>query len=366
MAFILESEERIMPAVNVNQQRLVQQCLVQNQLAAPEDVVAWLGAVQSQEYMGAKWSLALRMQHPNDAAIEQAFNDGRILRTHILRPTWHFVAPADIRWMLALTAPRINMMSGYQYRQMELDEMLFARSNDIIVRALQGGKHLTRAELGAILKQAGIIAEGLRLTHIVFRAELDAVICSGPRHGKQFTYALLEERAPQARLLPRDEALAELTRRYFMGHAPATVHDFAWWSGLTVADAKAGLAMIAADFTHEIVNGQTYYFPKAMPAAPASANAAFLLPTFDELMVGYDGFDVVRKGGRETAEAFIFESSLVMGGSVIGSWRRTLKPKVVEVEIAPFAPLSADEDAAVTAAIQRYGDFVGLPVSLKS
>lgn len=231
-----------MASPTIGLQRLYQQRLTHAPLATPEEVVEWLGAVQSQEYAGAKWSLALRMENPQEDAIERAYAEGSILRTHVLRPTWHFVPAADIRWMLELTAPRIIAQSAHRSRQLELDAAQYARSNEVIARALQGGRYLTRPELGAALTEAGIpAADGSRLGYIVMHAELEAVICSGPRRGKQMTYALLDERAPHARSMTREEALAELTRRYFTGHGPATVRDFVWWSGLTTFDSDASL-----------------------------------------------------------------------------------------------------------------------------
>jgi hypothetical protein len=343
-------------------QRLYQQRLTQNQFSTPEEIVAWMGAVQGQDYLGTKWALGMRLQNGNDETIEQAFNEGRILRTHVMRPTWHFVTPTDIRWLVELTAPRVNALSASYFRQLELDDALFARSNEVIVKALEGGRHLTRAELGAALSAVGIAADGIRLGYIIFRAELDALVCSGPRRGKQFTYALLDERAPQAKSLPREEALAELTRRYFTSHGPATVHDFAWWSGLTVADTKAGLGMVGAELTHEVIDEQTYYFSASMPPVSQASNDAFLLPSFDEFTVGFASFDETRRG-QEAPENVAFYSPIVMRGRVIGSWRRTLKAKAAYIDIAPFAPLKPTENEAIQAAAQRYGQFVGLPVT---
>ncbi|MCI0395732.1 MAG: winged helix DNA-binding domain-containing protein [Chloroflexi bacterium] len=351
-----------MAATAIALQRLYQQRLSQNQFATPGEIVAWLGAVQAQDYLGAKWALGLRMQNATDGVIERAFTEGTILRTHVMRPTWHFVTPADIRWMLELTAPRVNAVNAHMYRQLELDDALFLHSNVVIAKALQGGQQLTRAELGSALVEAGIAAEGMRLGYIVHRAELDAVVCSGPRRGKQFTYALLDERAPQARILQRDEALAELTRRYYTGHGPATVRDFVWWSGLTVADAKAGLEMVASDLTHEVIDGQTYWFSTSMPPVAEPSQTAFLLPTYDEFLIGFSSFDKSRAGGRGASKNLVFDSTIVIGGQVVGTWRRTFKQGTAVIELAPFAPLTTAEAEAVTAAAQRYGEFVGMSV----
>jgi Winged helix DNA-binding domain len=354
-----------MVTAEIMRQRLAQQRISQNPFRTPAEVVDWLGAVQSQEYLGAIWSLGLRMESATDGMIERAFNEGKILRTHVMRPTWHFVTPADIRWLLEFTASRLNAANASRYRQLELDEALLRRSNDLIAQALQGGQMLTRAELGAALAEAGILAKGLRLIYILFRSELDGVVCSGPRRGKQFTYALLDERAPHARSLPRDAALAELVRRYFTGHGPASVHDFAWWSGLTVGEAKAGLEMVGSDLTRAVIDGQTYYISASMRQVEESPDAAYLLPTFDEILVGFSAFDKLRSGGQDLSQKVVFDPRIVMGGRIVGSWRRTFKKGAVVVEIAPFNRLTTAEDEAIAAAAQGYGDFLGMPAILQ-
>ena len=182
-------------ALNLVGYRLANQQLAQQRFERPSDVVAWLGAVQAQDYPAAKWAVGQRLPACTDAEIEQSLAKGEILRTHVLRPTWHFVSPADIRWMLALTAPRVNALSAYYYRQFDLDAAFFTRSHKTIVKALEGGGQLTRTEIASVLKRAGLVVNQ-RMGHIMLRAELDGIVCSGARRGKQFTYALLEERAP--------------------------------------------------------------------------------------------------------------------------------------------------------------------------
>ncbi len=347
-------------------QRLYQQCLSHQTFDNPGDVVTWLGAVQAQEYQPSKWSLGLRIQNPSDALIEQAFTDGKILRTHVMRPTWHFVTPADIRWILELTAPRVHALNAYYYRQLELDDALFLRSNAIILKALQDRQYLTRAELGSALAEAGIVAQGVRLSYIMIRAELDAIVCSGTRRGKQFTYALLAERAPQSLILQRDEALAELTRRYYIGHGPATLRDFVWWSGLTVTDAKRGIEMTTSQLTHMEINEQTYWFSASTPLAAEPTRTAFLLPTFDEFLVGYASFDQTRLGGHDPSKKMDYYSysTLVVGDRVAGAWKRIVKRGEVVIEIASFSEMDSIEWEAITAAAQRYGNFLKLPVHL--
>ncbi|MCX6047936.1 MAG: winged helix DNA-binding domain-containing protein [Chloroflexi bacterium] len=358
-----------MPNVEIAHQRLHNQLINQHTFDKPADVVQWLGAVQAQDYEGAKWAVGQRLNGLSDSAIEQACTEGAILRTHLLRPTWHFVTPVDIRWMLALTAPRVNLLLSHYYRKLGLDDALFAQSNAVLTQALQGGRQLTRAELGTILQQAGIATKDLlRLTHIMIRAELDGVVCSGAKRGKQFTYALLEERAPQAKFLSHEAALAELAKRYFTGHGPATLKDYVWWSGLTVADARAGIEMVQPQLNHAIIAGQTYWFATAPPLATWQMPIAHLLPNYDEYIVGYTDrsavYDAQPIQNLDTRGNVLFNYIIVIDGKVVGTWKRTFKKEIVIVELTPFAPLSPTEFEAVTAAAQRYGEFLGLTVVL--
>jgi hypothetical protein len=275
-----------MTSSEIARQRLHNQRLSSAGLKKPGDLVKWMGAVQAQDYYGAKWALGQRIQAATDDDIEKAFAVGEILRTHVMRPTWHFVAPADIRWLLKLTAPRVNAASAYSFRKLELDDAVFRRSNKALASALQGGKHLTREALRTVLKRARIAGDDLlRFNHMLIRAELDGLICSGPRHGKQFTYALLDERVPQAKALSRDEALAELTQRYFASHGPATSSDFMWWSGLSAIDVKRGLEMARSHLVEEVIGGKIYWRPASTRGVTRAAGAAYLLPTFDEYLI---------------------------------------------------------------------------------
>jgi hypothetical protein len=351
-------------------QRLLNQKLFRSDLRKPVEIVSWLGAVQSQDYAGAKWALALRAPALTDADVDRAFDRGDILRTHILRPTWHFVAPQDIRWMLALTSPRVLSANRLYCRKNGLDDKILARCRKIMARALAGGRHLTRAALAAVLERAGISGAGQRLAYLVMDAELERVICSGPRLGKQFTYALLEERAPKARELTNDEALAELTKRYFASHGPATLRDFVWWSGLTVKLAKRGLDMLAGAVASETVNGVTYWLvPPARPrraTAPTATPLVHLLPNYDELMNALRDRGLFRDSAAQPpADAFLrFPHQLAIDGILRGAWRRTLTTRGVIITVRPFRPLARPEKRALDEAVERYGRFVSTPATL--
>lgn len=349
--------------------RLLNQRIALPSFNNPGDVVGWLGAVQAQDYSGAKWALGLRMRTATDPDIEAAFNAGSILRTHVLRPTWHFVLPADIRWMLALTAPRVHALNASMYRQQGLDEASLKRCEQVLANALQGGNHLTRDELKDSLLQAGIPVEsGLRMSYIMMYAELEAVVCSGPRRGKQFTYALLEERAPQAKTLQRDEALAELARRFFQSRGPASVHDFAKWSGLTVADARDGLEVVKDGFQQEDMDGQTYWFLRPRAPLTPSSSTAHLLSIYDEYISGYK--DRSAMDANNLAELFkemgnALQYFIALDGQLVGTWKRTLRKEAAFIETNLFKKVSEDERQAIALAAGHYADFLGLSLELE-
>ena len=339
--------------------RLHSQKLSSPDLRKAVDVVRWFGAVQSQDFEAAKWALALRMRSATNDVVEHAFNRGTILRTHLMRPTWHFVAHDDIRWLLALTAPRVNLRCGPNYRKLELDETVFKRSHKVLEKALRNGKHLPRSELRRLLNESGVEAnDTVRLAHILIRAELDGVVCSGPRAGKQFTYALFDERVPAAKTIDGEEALAKLTRRYFRSHGPATLQDFAWWSGLNTADARRGIEMVERDFEKTVVGEPVYWNLRSREASRGPLHTAHLLPAFDEYFVAYknreSAFD---KPNGSLATWDLLGPTVVIDGTVAGTWKRTSS---AGIELKLTRPLKKTERALIADAITRCAAFFGL------
>jgi hypothetical protein len=356
-----------MTRADIARRRLRNERLVGPPFSNPEAVVQWLGAVQSQDYAGAKWAVGQRTKNATDAGLDELFNAGKILRTHVLRPTWHFVMPADIRWMLALTRPRVNAANAYYYRQNALDDRVFRRSAAALTRAMEGGRALTRPEIVRVYKRAGIDACGLRLALLVMRAELDAVICSGPLRGKQFTYALLDERVPRASALEPDEALAELTRRYFTGHGPAQVQDFSWWSGLTVSQAKAGVAALGRGLLSEVVEGKTYFFADGPSAPRLKTRLVHLLPNYDEYFIAFKDrsatFDPTLLEGQPNNDA-LAAHIVVLDGRIVGGWRRTVTRHEIAITTRLLVRLDKTEQAALQEAAKRYGRFMKRPVRI--
>jgi hypothetical protein len=326
------------------------------------DLVKWFGAIQGQEYAQSKWGIGLRLPHLDDQAIEKEINDGKIIRTHLLRPTWHLVAAADLRWMLMLTAPRVSAINAYMYRKMELDANLFKRCHKIIEKALQGNKHLSREELNMAFAANGIVCDGVRLTCIMMHAELAALICSGRKQGNQMTYALLEERVAPVKEKTRDEALLELTKRYFKSRGPATLKDYATWSGLSLTDCKKGMELTGSLFSKELFDKETYYFEAQN--INALSNPIALLPIYDELIMGYKNRDAILQFKHHSIKTFTFDNTILVEGQITGTWRRTLKPKTIALEYQLLKALSAKQKTEFNQQIERFGAFYDLPVNL--
>jgi len=347
--------------------RLYNQYISRVTFEQPADVVAWLGAVQAQDYLGALWAVGLRTRNATEKAIEQAIAEKTIVRTWPMRGTLHFVAAADAHWMIELLTPRVIAASARRRLMHELDEPIFARSRALFGRALEGGKQLRRDACYRLLEAANISTAGGRGLHILSRLALDGLLCFGAREGKQPTFALLDEWVPAARKLQRDEALAELARRYFTSHGPATVQDFVWWSGLTTVDARAGLAMAKPDLVQEAIAGQTYWLASSSSTAKAAAPTTYLLPPYDEYTVAYKDRSAVlaplHSKHLHNGNG-VFAPIIVVDGQVVGLWKRAFKKDTVALTPAPFTKLPKAATRAIAKAATRYGEFLEATVVL--
>jgi hypothetical protein len=346
-------------------QRLLNQRLMGKPLARPADVVRLHLAMQSQDFAGAKWAIGQRTKGASDAQVEASVSSGRILRTHVLRPTWHFVSPSDVRWLLALTAPRIRAFSAPYFRKHGLDEAALKRSRRVLEKSLHG-RALTRDELAIELEAAKLSIQGEALSYQLIAAELDGLIVSGPRRGKHHSYVLLDERVPASPPLPRDEALAELAFRYLQAHGPALVHDLAWWAGLTVADAKRGIEANAARLQSSLVDGRRYWFGKLARVA-TSEPVVHLLPNYDEQLIAYRfrGNATDPKVKRAAPPGIFDGHFLCVDGLVAGGWRRELGTSSVQLAVRPLRRLSPAERRGLEQAAQRYAAFLGLKLELR-
>jgi hypothetical protein len=349
-------------------ERLRHQRLQRSAFRDPASVVRWLGAVQAQEYAAARWGLGLRGTGFGDVDVEAACDRGEILRTHALRPTWHFLAPTDIRWVLALTGPRVQATMATYHRTRQIDAALLAKSRKVIERTLRGGQTKTRKEIGDALRLAGIDVKTLRLGFVVIDAELEGLICSGPRRGKDFTYALLEERVPPAPVLKGDEALAELTRRYFASHGPATIRDFAWWSGQTQTSIKRGIEILGSGLTKIEAQDHTCWSCEPPRARPTTKPSAHLLPIYDEFLIAYRD-RVFMKRDLKTPKLHIgpdtFSHYLVIDGRLAGSWKPRETGDTITVAVSLYGRVSRAERDAIELAADRYGRFRRRPITLR-
>lgn len=330
-------------------------------------VVKRLVAVQSQDFAGAKWALGLRLRGSNETQVERAFNEGKILRTHVLRPTWHFVLPEDIRWLLELTGSRVEAGNAGMQRKAGLDAATFRKSEQVLARALHGGAHLTREELRAELHGTGLDTEHeFRLAYVLMHAELKGLICSGPRRGKHFTYALLDDRAPAGRKRSRDQALVELTRRYFVSRGPATEHDFAKWSGLTLADVRRGLETAGRALHREMLEGKEYWSGEAVRPT-RFAGRAHLLSVFDEYVSSYKGHSAIAAepiSQRLRAFGNVLTGIIVVDGIIVGTWKRKLATGEAHLTLELFRGLVGDEREAAMQAAERYARFHGVKAAV--
>ena len=316
-----------MNSVDIVQQRAINQQLTGTKFTSAQEIVTWMGAMQAQDYAMVKWAIGIRLPGSTDAMVEEVINAGEIIRTHVMRPTWHLVSPKDVRWMLALTAPHLHKAMKSTRKNLGLTEQILKRSNSIIEKSLIRNGYMTRKELVVELHRNKINPNNLQAIHILFNAELRGTVCNGPMRGKQFTYALFEQRVPQATLLAKDDALAELSKRYFTSHGPATLQDFTWWSGLPALEAKISLESVKSCLVNQQINGQVFWSTDSVVSEPATKSIYFL-PSFDEFMVSYkDRSASLTPKFLEHVDFGhgIFKPIIVVNGKVIGIWSREIK-----------------------------------------
>ncbi|RBL89837.1 winged helix DNA-binding domain-containing protein [Chitinophaga flava] len=354
-----------MNAFDITLQRLQYQHLLTPEFRDPSALVSWMGAVQAQDYAASKWAIGQRLKDITETMLDDAMGNWSIIRTHVLRPTWHFVAPQDLRWMLELTAPRIKAFCSYNDNRWGITPAMISKSHKILEKLLRDKQQLNRLQIAPALREAGISTDEYRLGALLMHAELDRIICSGPRHGKQFTYVLLEEHVAPVASLSREASLATLALRYFTSHGPATLQDYAWWSGLTITEAKRGLDAIQDELVSVAVDGKTYWMSPDQQH-PAAQPSVFLLPAFDEFTVAYKKRDIQQLliNGSLPPMASL-GPVIVVDGQITGTWKRSIRKNDILLELQHFQPLKKSHQPALKAAIQQYSDFTGSPVSLK-
>lgn len=343
--------------------RLHNQQIAQQSFTQPEAVVSWMGAMQAQDYGQAVWGIGVRTPGSTLSSIEQALTDARIIRTWPMRGTIHFVPPEDAGWMLQLSAARMIAKDRRRQEQLELTPAILERSQQLTAELLQGRQRVSRSALLQHFEAAGIQTHDGRGYHILWYLAQIGVICLGPVEKNEPSYALLSEWALHTVTRSRDEALAELARRYFTSHGPATLHDFAWWSGLTMADVRQGLEAAKPHLIAVAQAGKTYWMTPQAADSPPPSPLLFLLPGFDEYLLGYtDRADILepQHASRICPGANgIFFPMIVVDGQIAGVWKRTFKKDSIVITHESFNDWNAQYRDLFEAAAQGYADFVG-------
>jgi hypothetical protein len=352
---------------NISRIRLKSQQITSTKLKTVKELVGWMCAMQAQDFAMAKWAIGVRTRNLKEEAIEESFNNGEILRIHILRPTWHFIASENIYWMLNLTAPHIKASTQTRLKTLELDKNTLVKSFDTIIKTLSGGKHKTREEITKQFEQQGIKIDNHRSSHIMFQAELEGIVCSGKIKGKNQTYTLLEERIAKPAPLSKEEALARLARQYFTSHCPASISDFVWWSGLTMKEAKLAIELVKHEFIIETIEGSAYYisnnYTEEHPQDPV-----FLLPAFDEFLISYRNreasLDLIHNK-KAVSDNGIFRPIVVENGKVTGIWSKTQKKDKTIIQITPFQSYTLSTKEKIEQSANAYAFFAGKEVEVQ-
>ena len=350
--------------MNIPNIRLLNQQLLNPLFREPKELVSWMGAMQAQNYSMVKWAVGMRLKSATIQAVEKALHEGEILRTHVMRPTWHLVAAEDIRWMLKLSAQRIisandSFAKGYD---LDIPNELYTKAHDLLEKILCGKKSLTKQEIAEHFTRSGIVADNHRMTRFMARAEQEGIICSGEDRGSKCTYALLEERVPPMPELTKDESLARLARSYFRSHSPAVLQDFIWWSGLPVSDAKQAVYLIASELTTEQWKEQTWYIHDTCRTRGKLSGHIHLLPSYDEYLLGYkDRTDVLPL--EHYSKAFtnngLFFPIVLHNGQVIGNWDKSEKKKSVDLKYSWFRQVADMDEETLERERQKFARFLG-------
>ncbi|HEY5464261.1 MAG TPA: winged helix DNA-binding domain-containing protein [Hanamia sp.] len=347
--------------------RLISQQIAGTKFKSAKEIVSWMGAMQAQDFNMARWAIGIRLNKATEKSIDTAINSGEIIRTHLLRPTWHFVSADDIYWMLELTAPRIKAFMKSSNKQLELTEKIFSKANSVIEKALSGGNHLTRKDIIAEIKKSKIAIDGNRPSHILLNAELEGIICSGKMKEKQTTYALLHERIKKPKELRKEEALYKLANKYFESHCPATFRDFVWWSGLSVTDAKHAMQLIKDNFISEKINSEEYWFPNSFSIPKKYKESVFLLPAFDEFLISYKDRSaaIIQEHQKKVfSNNGIFWPVIIVNGHTVGMWKREILKDKIIVKANFFEEKNKTTEGLIKKASEKLGHFLNHKIEI--
>jgi len=327
-----------------------------------KDLVTWMGAMQAQDYTMAKWAIGIRLNsNITDKEIEEVFNRGNILRTHVMRPTWHFVPNEDIRWMLKLTGQRMKNSIGSYFKKEGITAKLHLKINNLIEKTLSGNNHSTRQEIESILNKEGLLTHDHLMNGYVMYAEADGLICSGSVKAKKQTYALMDERAPVTEDIHKEEALIKLATRYFKSHSPATLNDFVWWSGLSITESKQAINLIKSELITEKVNEVDFFIHESYKNDVIKSPKLHFLPAFDEYLISYkDRTSVLHLDHHPKAfnKNGTFYPVILCNGQIVGNWKKVAKGKQISFETIFFDKKIKTNKTQIKEAEDRYRSFL--------
>lgn len=349
-----------MKAADILRLRLEGQGIARPTFERPEDVVSWFGAVQAQDYLGSLWALGLRTAKATESLVEAAESRRAIVRTWPMRGTLHFVAAADARWMTRLLAPRVIARHSARWkRECGVDARMISRADEVLARALEGGKRLTRDAVYQALEARRIRTGNSRGLHLLLCLAMQGRVCLAGREGKQHTFALLDEWLPKSRDLAGEEAMADLARRYFRSHGPATLEDFAWWAGITLKEARSAIGGAGETLAKHDIGGVDFWSGDGSLAAKVRKPLVRLLPAYDEYTVAYHDRALLVDGRAPASKMSLLSPAVLIDGRVTGTWKRVLGGGNAEVDVTLTRRLSAAETAALREAVRSYGDYLG-------
>jgi hypothetical protein len=346
--------------------RLRNQHLVRPRFAAPVDLVRFFGAIQAQDFTGSLWAIGQRLAGAVEADVAAAVASRAIVRTWPMRGTLHFVPAKDVRWMLALLEPRLTSGNVGRHRQLGLAPADFARARKVLTRSLEGGRRLTRPSAYELLKRGGVSPAGQRGIHLVGHLAQKGLLCFGPWEGKQPTFVLLDEWVPRPAEPSREEALARLATAYFRSHGPATLRDFAWWSGLLAKDAEAAVHEAGGAIVRDARGDRTTWTGAAALSRARARPSAALLPPWDEYLVAYKDREAALGHLTSAPPPMVIGNALVViDGRVRGTWQRSRSASAIGITLRLWSAVTEGERRSALLAAQRYGRFVGKPAAIE-
>jgi hypothetical protein len=356
----------IMNTKRISAFRSLNQQISNHKFKTARDIASWMGALQAQDYNMVKWAFGIRLPDATEISINEEIDSGKIIRTHLLRPTWHFVSSDDIYWIQKISADHIRSSLSYRDNQLGLTSRILSKTSSAIENILKNNIHLTREELFTELVNSGLKLKNEQASHIFVRAETEGIICSGRQKKGKPTFALLHEWVPvNKKNYTRDESLKELGYKYFMSRGPATVQDFAWWSGLSLREARLGLEYNKSNLISEVVENQTFWFSDYSVNNDQNQERVFLLPSYDEFLLSYrDRSASISDNNHKKAVSNngIFYPVILSDNQISGTWKRKSKRDNVAISTSLFKTKLPPE--SIESAINRYSGFLGKKAEL--